>query len=136
MGIDEYQDAISSSSGGLKLKGGDSSKKKKKKKSSSSGSATDRYKSSDLSVEQLIKLGGKANETDLSTPSSSTSQLNSVTRIEKTEAQKRFEEVQKKRMAEKAKKQALQTHKDRVTAFNQRLEAQSEHFDIPKVGPG
>lgn len=56
-----------------------------------------------------------------------------VTRVEKTTAERRFEEVQKKRLAEKAKKQALKTHKDRVADFNDRLEAQSEHFDIPKV---
>ncbi|KAI9620061.1 hypothetical protein KEM48_008336 [Puccinia striiformis f. sp. tritici PST-130] len=37
------------------------------------------------------------------------------------------------RLLEKAKKQALKTHKDRVADFNTRLENQSEHFDIPKV---
>ena len=71
----------------------------------------------------------------------------------KTEAEKRFEEVQKKRVSpflkfragaalvlmflpqllEKVAKQAHMTHKDRVHEFNAQLEALSEHHDIPKV---
>ncbi|KAH9982841.1 hypothetical protein BGW80DRAFT_1265242 [Lactifluus volemus] len=54
----------------------------------------------------------------------------------KTAAEKRFQEVQRKRLAEKVKKLAGKTHKDRVHEFNAKLEALSEHHDIPKVGPG
>lgn len=59
-----------------------------------------------------------------------------VTRVLKTKAEIKFEEIQKMRLLDKVKKQALKTHKDRVADFNLRLEKQSEHFDIPKVGPG
>ena len=71
----------------------------------------------------------------------------------KTQAEKRFEEVQRKRVSpfltfragiyllltfprqllEKVAKQAHMTHKDRVHEFNSQLEALSEHHDIPKV---
>ncbi|KAM0746493.1 hypothetical protein T439DRAFT_293826, partial [Meredithblackwellia eburnea MCA 4105] len=51
----------------------------------------------------------------------------------KTDAQRRFEEVQRKRLLEKAAKAATRTHKDRVAEFNEKLENLSEHYDIPKV---
>jgi len=71
----------------------------------------------------------------------------------KTQAEKRFEEIQRRRVSpfskfcagisllltilrqllEKVAKQAHMTHKDRVHEFNAKLEALSEHHDIPKV---
>lgn len=67
----------------------------------------------------------------------------------KTDAERRFEEVQKKRvgsfsfmtslfdrpmqLAERVAKLAGKTHKDRVNDFNAKLEALSEHHDIPKA---
>ena len=60
----------------------------------------------------------------------------SSTGVGKTEAQSRFEEVQRKRLLEKAAKAAAKSHKERVAEFNEKLENMSEHYDIPKVGPG
>ncbi|KAN0133211.1 DUF1754 domain containing protein [Lactarius tabidus] len=54
----------------------------------------------------------------------------------KTAAEKRFQQVQRKRLNDKVKKLAGKTHKDRVHEFNSKLESLSEHHDIPKVGPG
>ena len=70
----------------------------------------------------------------------------------KTEAEKRFEEAQKRRvrfysllfakyllfffafqLAQRVAKLANKTHKDRVNEFNAHLESLSEHHDIPKV---
>jgi len=69
----------------------------------------------------------------------------------KTEAEKRFEEAQKRRvcfiissyslniyiyplqLAQRVAKLANKTHKDRVNEFNAHLETLSEHHDIPKV---
>ena len=68
----------------------------------------------------------------------------------KTEAERRFEETQKRRvrlflsnvlilvfdfvqLAERVAKLAGKTHKDRVAEFNNHLESLSEHHDIPKV---
>jgi protein FAM32A len=39
-------------------------------------------------------------------------------------------------MAKIVDKLADTTHKERVNQFNAKLEALSEHHDIPKVGPG
>jgi protein FAM32A len=54
----------------------------------------------------------------------------------KTDAERRFEEIQRRRLADKVAKLAKKTHKDRVHEFNTKLESLSEHHDIPKVGPG
>ena len=68
----------------------------------------------------------------------------------KTEAERRFEQRQRKKvgggqgretktndkMGEEIRQKAGTTHKDRVAEFNRKLEAMSEHHDIPKVGPG
>ncbi|KAF8516128.1 hypothetical protein BU17DRAFT_51110, partial [Hysterangium stoloniferum] len=51
----------------------------------------------------------------------------------KTEAEKRFEEMQRERLAKRVAKLAGTTHKDRVNEFNNKLEALSEHHDIPKA---
>ncbi|KAF8338282.1 uncharacterized protein EI90DRAFT_3042371 [Cantharellus anzutake] len=51
-------------------------------------------------------------------------------------SQRRFEEAQRNRRAERVAKLATKTHKDRVQEFNEKLDALSEHHDIPKVGPG
>lgn len=51
-----------------------------------------------------------------------------------TESEKRYEEVRRKRMAEKVRKEAKKSHKDRVQEFNDYLERLSEHHDLPRVG--
>jgi protein FAM32A len=53
-----------------------------------------------------------------------------------TEAEKKFEEIRKKRLQDRIRKEARTTHKEKVEAFNKYLESLSEHHDIPKVGPG
>ncbi|KAF9322704.1 hypothetical protein BGZ91_004109 [Linnemannia elongata] len=56
--------------------------------------------------------------------------------LEKTAAEKRFEEIQKKRQEEKVLKSAMKSHKEKVAELNRKLEEMTEHYDIPKVGPG
>ncbi|KAF9569544.1 hypothetical protein BGW38_008797, partial [Lunasporangiospora selenospora] len=56
--------------------------------------------------------------------------------IEMTAAERKFEEIQKKRQEEKVLKSAQTSHKERVAEFNRQLEELTEHYDIPKVGPG
>ncbi|KAG7099594.1 hypothetical protein E1B28_001424 [Marasmius oreades] len=60
----------------------------------------------------------------------------SSSKSKKTDAEKRFEEVQKRRLQQRVAKMAHKTHKDRVAELNAHLESLSEHHDIPKVGPG
>jgi len=51
----------------------------------------------------------------------------------RTEAERHFMERQRQREAERILKKAAQSHKEKVEQFNRNLDAQSEHYDIPKV---
>ncbi|EPY53316.1 hypothetical protein SPOG_03844 [Schizosaccharomyces cryophilus OY26] len=53
-----------------------------------------------------------------------------------TEAERQFEAIQEKRLLEKARKERFKTHKDKVDDYNRLLDSQSEHFEMPKIGPG
>ncbi|KAF9091314.1 hypothetical protein BGX29_006192 [Mortierella sp. GBA35] len=99
--------------GSLKFKGGGGVTKKKKKK-------TDPAK---------VKAALEAKE---ATPPPS----KPIRVLEKTAAEKRFEETQKKRQEEKVLKSAMKSHKEKVAELNRKLEEMTEHYDIPKVGPG
>jgi len=54
----------------------------------------------------------------------------------KTPAERRFEEMQRQREEQEAKKLSLKSHRERVEEFNSKLDKLPTHFDIPKVGPG
>ncbi|CAO3668350.1 unnamed protein product [Umbelopsis vinacea] len=56
--------------------------------------------------------------------------------VEKTPAELKFEETQRRRQEEKIRRSAEKSHKEKVADFNRKLEELSEHYDIPKVGPG
>ncbi|KAL7417436.1 hypothetical protein BDY24DRAFT_374870 [Mrakia frigida] len=107
------QDYANVAGGSLKLKGAGGSKKKKKSKSSSKPKDEIRGTSGDAGGDGAA--GGSRRKTD---------------------AERRFEEMQRERLAERVAKSASLTHKDRVHEFNNKLEALSEHHDIPRVGPG
>ena len=53
-----------------------------------------------------------------------------------TEAERKFDEIRKRRLAERVAKQAKLSHKDRVDAFNRDLESRTEHFEMGRVGGG
>ncbi|GAA5971820.1 hypothetical protein JCM11641_001526 [Rhodosporidiobolus odoratus] len=112
------------SKGGLKLKGADAGKKQKKKKSSTSKKLRE--------PEESAGASGSGREESPATGATSSTQVADG----KTDAQRRFEEVQRKRLLDKAAKAAAKSHKERVAEFNEKLENLSEHYDIPKVGPG
>ncbi|KAL9936538.1 hypothetical protein V8E36_004606 [Tilletia maclaganii] len=104
--------------GSLKFK--DGSSEKKKKKSSTSSKVRD----------------VKATSSGEAASSSSSAHAGGSTQLERTEAERRFDEIQKKRLVDKVKTEAKQSHKEKVDKFNTYLESLSEHYDIPKVGPG
>eukprot|EP00455_Lapot_gusevi_P039098 TRINITY_DN4381_c0_g1_i1.p1 TRINITY_DN4381_c0_g1~~TRINITY_DN4381_c0_g1_i1.p1 ORF type:complete len:112 (+),score=31.76 TRINITY_DN4381_c0_g1_i1:67-402(+) len=54
----------------------------------------------------------------------------------RTKAERRFEEAVAKREAELIEKKITKTHRQKIEEFNQYLANMSEHYDIPKVGPG
>ncbi|KDQ63281.1 hypothetical protein JAAARDRAFT_168940 [Jaapia argillacea MUCL 33604] len=124
--------------GSLKLKGGvaEGGVVKKKKKSSKSQARHDKER--ELERQREARL--KEDEEEAKSGSPSTSSRNSPavggSNDRKTDAERRFEETQKRRLAEKVARLANKSHKDRVSDFNAKLEALSEHHDIPKVGPG
>ncbi|KAL8290000.1 hypothetical protein RQP46_002939 [Phenoliferia psychrophenolica] len=125
---------IHKTGGSLKLKGtaaGPANKKKKKSSSSSRARQADDAPLASGSGSGETRERDGEDEGDAS-PAPPTYVVSSG----KTEAQRRFEEVQKKRLLEKAAKAAAKTHKERVAEFNEKLENLSEHYDIPKVGPG
>ncbi|RMY65402.1 hypothetical protein D0863_09148 [Hortaea werneckii] len=54
----------------------------------------------------------------------------------KTEAQKKQEELRRKRLEERLRKEGIKTHKERVEELNKYLSGLSEHHDMPRIGPG
>ncbi|CAO1619150.1 unnamed protein product [Parajaminaea phylloscopi] len=149
MGSDAY--STFKPGGSLKFKGGESvgssSKKKRKSKdkkaksssypassSSGLGKATDGDRNDRTSLRQI----GDDDEAALQdeelmerTPSGSGKAANKM-----TDAERRFAEVQRRRMSDKIRKEATKSHKERVGEFNKYLENLTEHYDLPKVGPG
>ena len=53
-----------------------------------------------------------------------------------TPAERRYMEQKQKIDMQKMAKVANKSHRDRILDFNQYLANLSEHYDIPKVGPG
>ncbi|KAJ8481202.1 hypothetical protein ONZ45_g6528 [Pleurotus djamor] len=125
--------------GSLKLKGGvaEGGIVKKKKKSKSKSKEKQSTPPADAERARVKEMLFKEDK-DSQSPSGSgrNSPAVSGSNGRKTKAEERFEEVQKRRLAERVAKMAHKTHKDRVNEFNSHLESLSEHHDIPKVGPG
>jgi len=61
---------------------------------------------------------------------------NGVRTVNKTEAERRYEEQKRKRLNERLKREGIKTHKERVEELNRYLSNLSEHHDMPKIGPG
>ncbi|XP_015571230.2 protein FAM32A-like [Ricinus communis] len=53
-----------------------------------------------------------------------------------TPAERRYMEQREKIDIHRMAKEANKSHRDRIQDFNQYLANMSEHYDIPKVGPG
>lgn len=53
-----------------------------------------------------------------------------------TPAERRYMEQRQKIELERFAKAVKKSHRDRIQEFNQYLANLSEHYDIPKVGPG
>ena len=118
-------------------------KKYKKEKEKAASPDEDRLKALERAIKEDEYKASPAGSSRNSPAAASSSDR-------KTDAEKRFEEVQKKRvrdldhatysvvdghvqLAAKVAKLANKSHKDRVNEFNSKLEALSEHHDIPKA---
>ncbi|XP_076950556.1 uncharacterized protein LOC143623571 [Bidens hawaiensis] len=131
--MSEYENVVG---GKLKLKGkaldvkAGGSKKKKKK--------TTRHLSDQIvqTIDTEISEGtGKMDEEEMKDGSGSKakggSHIDSL-----TPAEKRYMEQRQKIDMQKMAKTSNKSHRDRLSEFNQYLANMSEHYDIPKVGPG
>ncbi|KAF2154046.1 DUF1754-domain-containing protein [Myriangium duriaei CBS 260.36] len=114
--------------GGLKLKGAknagvDKAKKKKKK-----AAATEPTSGAEGEPRAIAPI----RDADRDSPTAS-----SVAETRgKTEAERRHEEMRRKRLNERLKKEGSKTHKERVEELNRYLSGLSEHHDMPRIGPG
>ncbi|KAJ1652116.1 hypothetical protein IWQ61_007479 [Dispira simplex] len=125
--MSDYNDLVG---GSLRLKGkGLGIKKKKSRKHKS------RTKSKDTPSSPKSRSPSEAvGDPSYSTPDEPASSTGPT--VTKTEAERKFEEVQKKRKMDRIRNLANKSHRERVAELNQYLEGLSEHYDIPKVGPG
>jgi protein FAM32A len=123
-------------------------RKKKSSKPRDNEKSTEHERKDPVEEPERIRSDSPVGSSGRNSPAASSSQPD-----RKTPAEKRFEETQRKRVSpflklcagvpflltlprqllEKVAKQAHMTHKDRVHEFNSKLEALSEHHDIPKV---
>ncbi|POR36795.1 Uncharacterized protein TPAR_03041 [Tolypocladium paradoxum] len=119
--------------GALRIKGAKVQKKKKKKDKSAlekNLSAGDKAVVKEDAAEKRAKSVEQEDRDD-----------DEASAVPKTEAEKRYEEVKKKRLLEMTqaagvRPELLKTHKERVEELNTYLSKLSEHHDMPKIGPG
>lgn len=123
-----------SAGGGLKFKGAGINKKKKKKSKTAKDSSTGVTKSTSADPE-ASKSPSKTPARSISPEAAERSVKDSGGR-QKTEAEKRHDEMRRKRLDERLKREGVKTHKERVEELNRYLSGLSEHHDMPKIGPG
>ncbi|KAK2791550.1 hypothetical protein FQN52_004739 [Onygenales sp. PD_12] len=137
---DEYV----SGGGKLKIKGaagvldGRVGKKKKKKVKKDKDKEAEGERVGEENVDG--KREGEEGEEGEGSRSRSGSQSRGVSEgaavVGKTEAERRYEEVRRKRLDERLKREGVKTHKERVEELNKYLSNLSEHHDMPRIGPG
>ncbi|KAM5374170.1 hypothetical protein ACJZ2D_006630 [Fusarium nematophilum] len=126
--------------GALKLKGGKVHKKKKKR------DKTDLEKNLDTGRREGPDEDGKVKKkrtatTDDEPHDDREEEEDEKPEVQKTEAEKRHDEIKKKRLLKLAESsgsrpELLKTHKERVEELNTYLSRLSEHHDMPRIGPG
>ncbi|GAB0134421.1 hypothetical protein EsDP_00002795 [Epichloe bromicola] len=126
--------------GALKLKGATVQKKRKKRKDKSdleknlsTGDDGVMVKKTKESPQAADKTGDQEEDGQV--------RADEVPEARKTESERRYEEVKKKRLQKLAESstsrpELLKTHKERVEELNTYLSKLSEHHDMPKIGPG
>ncbi|KAG5913654.1 hypothetical protein E4U42_000952 [Claviceps africana] len=133
--------------GALKLKGAKVQKNKKKRKANndleknlSGGDTDDVVKTKKKSTPDDAQNSADQ-DVDRQEQASKDVQEEEVSEVRKTEAERRYEEVKRKRLQKLAESstsrpELLKTHKERVEELNTYLSKLSEHHDMPKIGPG
>lgn len=116
---------------GSKVNGGRIEKKKKKSKTTNQEPSTKQKEGSE-SAPAAASDEGKGPEP----PAKDGSGSEAVSGVGKTEAERKHEEMRRKRLQERLKREGVKTHKERVEELNKYLSRLSEHHDMPKIGPG
>jgi protein FAM32A len=135
-------DYTTATGGALKLKGVGVDKKKKKRKPKTTSESTKPAEKSSTDVAKRAATDDDARKSPSGTPGRSLSPEAAAQSIkegggrQKTEAEKRYDEMRRKRMEERLKKEGVKTHKEKVEELNKYLSGLSEHHDMPKIGPG
>ncbi|RMZ15226.1 hypothetical protein D0862_01744 [Hortaea werneckii] len=152
----DYGNAVG---GGLKLKGAKDAgvKKKKKEKKSKTADAGDGDKAQQSALQKALADEDKDDDETGGSQVAGTRGMDGALETTdhsdhkdygKTEAQKRQEELRRKRiligsvsdlrvqLEERLKKEGIKTHKERVEELNKYLSGLSEHHDMPRIGPG
>ncbi|XP_059643091.1 uncharacterized protein LOC132284964 [Cornus florida] len=127
--------------GKLKLKGkaldvkagGVKKKKKHKKQNDQSSQVID----NELSADGSAIISTDLNEENINDANKSSGEGNAASYDEHlTPAERRYMEQREQIDVCRLAKTANKSHRDRIQDFNQYLANMSEHYDIPKVGPG
>jgi protein FAM32A len=135
-------DYTTATGGALKLKGAGIDKKKKKKKPKTTIESTKPAEEPSTAVAKRTTADDDARKSPSGTPGRSLSPDTAERSIkegggrQKTEAERRHDEMRRKRMEERLKKEGVKTHKEKVEELNKYLSGLSEHHDMPKIGPG
>lgn len=130
---------MSSKAGRLRIKGVKdpmenlSSTSKKKKKSKDSKKKSTGNEDSSISTETAIKIAAASKEKNVDSNSSPVYMRNETGF---TEAELRTMLLRSKKDKENAKKIAQKSYRERIEDFNKKLSSTSEHFDMPRIGPG
>ncbi|KAI9652332.1 MAG: hypothetical protein M1831_006879 [Alyxoria varia] len=164
MGKDDYTSSIvSGGGGGLKLKGaknaGIDKKKKKKnrhKEKEESAEVVERQRHNAGEETPVVREGDElerdVEDEDLGSDEGTSNKKREkqvlgqseqeeqegeeVPERYKTEAERRHEEMRRKRLDDRLRREGLKTHKQRVEDLNKYLSTLSEHHDMPRIGPG
>ncbi len=59
-----------------------------------------------------------------------------VSMPELTPTERKFLETKRQRDEERLRKVATKSHRERVAEFNEKLAGLTEHYDLPRIGPG
>ncbi|TGO24889.1 hypothetical protein BPAE_0092g00070 [Botrytis paeoniae] len=134
-------DDYSFTGGGLKLKGASTgagiTKKKKKKKVTPPTTSTS-PSTATTTLQKALKDEDAAKPTSEETEMSE-EQLKSLDPRDasgKTASERAHEEMRRRRLNDRLKREGVKTHKERVEELNRYLSTLSEHHDMPKIGPG
>lgn len=145
-------DYTAAAGGALKLKGFsgiDKKKKKKKPKPSELSTSENPTATADPSTSTELSRPESNPTSELSraksssatprrslSPDSAEREIRAAGGRQKTEAEKRHEEMRRKRLEDRLKREGVKTHKEKVEELNKYLSGLSEHHDMPKIGPG